>query len=79
MKIESQTFTFHGVCFTVVFKEKLLICCLIFVIATEDLATPHNVIITPGSARFPLKENIEAYGIETWISTMLPDLISRYL
>ena len=50
-----------------------------FVIATEDLATLHNVIITPGSARFPLKENIEVCGIETWISTMLPDLISRYL
>lgn len=50
-----------------------------FVIATEDLRTPHNIIVTPGNAQFPVTENIEVCGIETWIAERLPKLIAQYL
>ena len=49
-----------------------------FVIATEDLDTLYNVIVTPGNARFPLTENIEVCGIEVWITKRLPEIIQRH-
>lgn len=48
-----------------------------FAIATEDLETPHNFIITPGEAQFPLTETITVCGFEAWIAQRLPELIER--
>ncbi len=50
-----------------------------FIIATEDLGAPYNIIITPGKARFPLRENVEVCGIDTWVSERLPELIKELL
>ena len=50
-----------------------------FIIATEDLEAPYNIIITPGKARFPLKENVEVCDIDTWVSERLPELIQELL
>ena len=49
-----------------------------FIIATEDLKTPYNIIITLGDAQFPIAEDIEVCGIEPWITERLPALIEKH-